>query len=217
LNQKNSELIFVLPNNLDESYTKCDPDKNSSENAVARDDSSRFENSQISELTAGSQPQQEHPGDAGTHCPQHPETLMSQELGCPECGLKTDPGMSHTDWEGILPDQSTDLLANFTIEEAVTEIVRNEADDLSIEDPSDGDVGFIIEPGTVNQEQGVVAPDSDNEREMGTQRQTWFENAVKRKLSIPSDYVDVSVLIVRWHPDMDDHRSGHDHEVSERP
>lgn len=47
-----------------------------------------------------------------------------------------------------------------------------------------------------------------------SQRQAWFENAVKKKLEVPNNYEQVAVLIMRWHPDVDDHGVKHDVEVS---
>jgi hypothetical protein len=46
--------------------------------------------------------------------------------------------------------------------------------------------------------------------------QAWFENAAKKKLNIPSGYVKVAVLIIRWRKEIDDpnHRDGHGEEVS---
>lgn len=54
----------------------------------------------------------------------------------------------------------------------------------------------------------------DDGKKMESQRKAWFENAIKDKLKIPNSYEEVSVLIVRWHPDIDDYRTGHDNEVN---
>jgi hypothetical protein len=58
-------------------------------------------------------------------------------------------------------------------------------------------------------------PPRDDRKDTEAQRQAWFENSVKDKLNIPNGYEDVSVLIVRWDPKIDEYRMGHDKEVSD--
>lgn len=66
---------------------------------------------------------------------------------------------------------------------------------------------------TAQGEPCVVSP-GDEEKKEETQRQAWFENAVKKQLNIPNSYVQVAPLIIRWDPKIDEHSDGHTEEVS---
>jgi hypothetical protein len=59
----------------------------------------------------------------------------------------------------------------------------------------------------------VTTPDDKDKIEQSTKR-VFFEEAVKEKLNIPSGYVKVAVLVLRWHPDIDDYAEEHTNEVS---
>lgn len=58
-----------------------------------------------------------------------------------------------------------------------------------------------------------VAPDDDEKKEE-TQRQAWFENAIKKELNIPNSYLQIAPLIIRWDPAIDEYADGHTKEVS---
>lgn len=51
------------------------------------------------------------------------------------------------------------------------------------------------------------------------ENQTYFDNAAKRGLNIPSGYENVAVLIIRWDEELDDplFKDGHDAEVRAEP
>lgn len=57
--------------------------------------------------------------------------------------------------------------------------------------------------------------DEDAKRELKkeSERQTWFQNEANDTLKIPNGYLKVSVLIIRWHEDIDEFE-GHNEEVS---
>lgn len=52
------------------------------------------------------------------------------------------------------------------------------------------------------------------ERIRESERQAWFQNAVNEKLDYPTGYLQVAVLVVRWHQDIDGFPTGHNAEVS---
>ncbi|KAF2260730.1 hypothetical protein CC78DRAFT_584513 [Lojkania enalia] len=58
----------------------------------------------------------------------------------------------------------------------------------------------------------VIGP-TDAEKKKESERQAWFQNAADEVLNIPTTYLSVAVLIVRWHEDVDDMRNGHDDEI----
>ncbi|KAF3037639.1 hypothetical protein E8E12_005056 [Didymella heteroderae] len=60
----------------------------------------------------------------------------------------------------------------------------------------------------------AVSP-TDDEKKEETQRQAWFENAVKKKLNIPNSYIQVAPLIIRWSPEIDDYDDGHTSEIAQ--
>lgn len=66
------------------------------------------------------------------------------------------------------------------------------------------------EPG---QDESFTISSNDDERKLETQRQAWFENAIKKELKIPNSYVHVAPLIIRWDPVVDDYNAGHSEEV----
>lgn len=83
--------------------------------------------------------------------------------------------------------------------------------DISVEKHGDVDVVIHNAPDETHEQLAI-----DNvERKMETQRQAWFENAIKEKLKIPNSYAEVSVLMVRWHIDLDEYSVGHSEEVSD--
>lgn len=87
--------------------------------------------------------------------------------------------------------------------------------DISVE--RRGDVDVVVHNVTdMSSHEDIYEQSSveKEERKMETQRQAWFENAIKDKLKIPNSYAEVSVLIVRWHPDLDEYNNGHSDEVS---
>lgn len=51
------------------------------------------------------------------------------------------------------------------------------------------------------------------EKKAESQRRIWFENGMKRTFRIPSGYVTIAVLVIRWHDAVDDYKEGHDSEV----
>lgn len=51
------------------------------------------------------------------------------------------------------------------------------------------------------------------EKKAELQRRIWFENGMKRTFRIPSGYVTIAVLVIRWHDAVDDYKEGHDSEV----
>lgn len=53
------------------------------------------------------------------------------------------------------------------------------------------------------------------ERKAESERQMYFENAMKETLNLPSGYVKVAVLVIRWEDDddSDGYKAGHDTEV----
>lgn len=64
----------------------------------------------------------------------------------------------------------------------------------------------------------VVTGDSviranDTEKKKESERQAWFQNVANEELNIPTGYLKVAVLIVRWHEEVDAFREGHDKEV----
>ncbi|KAF1939946.1 hypothetical protein EJ02DRAFT_407390 [Clathrospora elynae] len=54
----------------------------------------------------------------------------------------------------------------------------------------------------------VTTPDDKDKIDQSAKR-GWFEGAVKKTLNIPSGYVKVAVLVLRWHEDIDDYAAGH--------
>ena len=73
--------------------------------------------------------------------------------------------------------------------------------------------GAALCPESALSDSCVVSPDDDEKRKE-TQRQAWFENAIKKKLNIPNSYLQVAPLIIRWDPEIDDYDEGHTSEVS---
>lgn len=65
-----------------------------------------------------------------------------------------------------------------------------------------------------DQDESFTISSNDDERKLETQRQAWFENAIKKELKIPNSYVHVAPLIIRWDPEVDDYDPGHSEEVS---
>jgi hypothetical protein len=59
----------------------------------------------------------------------------------------------------------------------------------------------------------VTTPDDKDKIDQSTKRGC-FEEAVRKTLNIPSGYVKVAVLVLRWHPDVDDFAEEHTYEVS---
>jgi hypothetical protein len=59
----------------------------------------------------------------------------------------------------------------------------------------------------------VTTPD-DKDKIDQSRKRGCFEEAVKKRLNIPSGYVKVAVLVLRWHPDIDDFAEDHTNEVS---
>jgi hypothetical protein len=59
----------------------------------------------------------------------------------------------------------------------------------------------------------VTTPDDEEKIDQSAKR-GWFEDAVKERLNIPSGYVKVAVLVLRWHEDIDEYAKGHTSEVS---
>ncbi|KAF2795883.1 hypothetical protein K505DRAFT_301288 [Melanomma pulvis-pyrius CBS 109.77] len=57
--------------------------------------------------------------------------------------------------------------------------------------------------------------DEDAKRELKkeSERQTWFQNEANDTLKIPNGYLKVSVLIIRWHEDIDEFE-GHNEEIA---
>lgn len=45
-----------------------------------------------------------------------------------------------------------------------------------------------------------------------TERQDWFQTEANDKLNIPNGYLEVNVLIIRWHEELDEFE-GHNDEV----
>lgn len=72
--------------------------------------------------------------------------------------------------------------------------------------------GAELSPTLCRDESCAISP-TDEEKKEETQRQAWFENAVKKKLNIPNSYVQVAPLIIRWASEIDDHDKGHTIEV----
>lgn len=85
--------------------------------------------------------------------------------------------------------------------------------DISVEKHGDVEVDVHVLPDASYHEESIKSSSIDDENKMDTQRQAWFENAIKDKLKIPNSYAEVSVLMVRWHPDFDEYRDGHNREV----
>ncbi|KZM21040.1 uncharacterized protein EKO05_0011167 [Ascochyta rabiei] len=67
----------------------------------------------------------------------------------------------------------------------------------------------------LTQGESFTVSSSDDERKQETQRQAWFENAIKKELKIPNSYVQVAPLIIRWDPEIDDYRDGHNKEIED--
>lgn len=95
------------------------------------------------------------------------------------------------------PDSMTVRVTSDTHSEVVTQVRTGSVSDC------DHNKCFVVSP-------------SDNEKKEETQRQAWFENAIKKKLKIPNSYVQVAPLIIRWDSGIDEYSKGHDHEVSDR-
>lgn len=72
--------------------------------------------------------------------------------------------------------------------------------------------GADLVPDLCRDDSCAVSP-TDDEKKEETQRQAWFENAVKKKLNIPNSYIQVAPLIIRWSPEIDDYDDGHTSEV----
>jgi hypothetical protein len=51
------------------------------------------------------------------------------------------------------------------------------------------------------------------EKKAELQRRTWFENGMRRTFKIPSGYVTIAVLVIRWDDAVDDYKEGHNREV----
>jgi len=68
-------------------------------------------------------------------------------------------------------------------------------------------------PAVVTCGASVIKP-GDVEKKRESERQAWFQNAANEELNIPTGYLKVAVLIVRWHEEVDAFRNGHDEEVS---
>ncbi|OAL47996.1 hypothetical protein IQ07DRAFT_646192 [Pyrenochaeta sp. DS3sAY3a] len=64
-----------------------------------------------------------------------------------------------------------------------------------------------------------VTPPEDFEKKeeeiRESERQAWFQNAVNEKLDNPTGYLQVAVLVVRWHQDLDKSWEGHDAEIEQ--
>lgn len=62
----------------------------------------------------------------------------------------------------------------------------------------------------------VWPPEDEKEKwelKKESDRQTWFQDEANDILDIPNGYLNVFVLIIRWHEDIDEFK-GHDDEVS---
>lgn len=73
-----------------------------------------------------------------------------------------------------------------------------------------------LEPGSapeLSQNKRFIVSASDSDKKEETQKQAWFENAIKKKLKIPNSYVQVAVLIIKWDPELDNYSKGHEKEV----
>lgn len=89
--------------------------------------------------------------------------------------------------------------------------------DVSVDAHLDVDVHVHNASDATSHDETHKPPQSDDEKKMEPQRQAWFENAIKDKLKIPNSYEEVSVLMIRWNPEIDEYRDGHDREVSRDP
>ncbi|KAF2877430.1 hypothetical protein BDV95DRAFT_146937 [Massariosphaeria phaeospora] len=61
-------------------------------------------------------------------------------------------------------------------------------------------------------EECVILP-NDTEKKKESERQALFQNAVSEALDIPTGYLKVAVLVVRWHEEVDAFQKGHDEEI----
>lgn len=84
-----------------------------------------------------------------------------------------------------------------------------EAQDVSHSDSSAGPISDMLPS-----EACVIKP-NDEEKKRESERQAWFQNAVNERLNIPTGYLKVAVLVVRWHDEIDQFRKGHDEEASD--
>ncbi|KAI8938545.1 hypothetical protein NX059_004431 [Plenodomus lindquistii] len=88
---------------------------------------------------------------------------------------------------------------------------------------SEFDARVTIEPALPSQSVGATEPckteteittlDYVEKREQSI-KHAYFENSVKERLNIPTGYVKIAVLVIRWHQDVDQYAKGHTEEIA---
>lgn len=66
----------------------------------------------------------------------------------------------------------------------------------------------------------VIAPEAttpDTCKQTKSTKRALFEDAVKKRLDIPTSYLKVAVLVIRWDEKIDQYAEGHTEEVSLNP
>lgn len=81
--------------------------------------------------------------------------------------------------------------------------------------PTDSLPGILAgAPADMNPREVSRNKSDDEEIKKEAERQAWFQNQINEKLNLPTGYLKVAVLVLRWHEDVDDFKAGHEQEVS---